>query len=49
MADIFGLGLDAVAGGVFGVFGTALGRVAGYFERQQALKHEVLRLSLIHI
>ena len=43
MADIFGLGLDAVAGGVFGVFGTALGRVAGYFERQQALKHEVLR------
>ena len=45
MADIFGLGLDAAAGGVFGILGTALGRVAGYFERQQSYKHEVLRWS----
>ena len=45
MADIFGLGLDAAAGGVFGIVGTALGRVAGYFERKQAFKHEVQRWS----
>lgn len=40
MADIFGLGLDAAAGGVFGIIGTALGRVAGFFERKQAYKHQ---------
>ena len=45
MADIFGLGLDAAAGGVFGIVGTALGRVAGYFERKQNFKHEVQRWS----
>jgi hypothetical protein len=43
MADIFGLGLDAVAGGLFGIFGTALGRVAGYFERNQTFKQEQAR------
>jgi len=43
MADILGLGLDAAAGGLFGILGTALGRVAGYFERKQAFKQEVLR------
>jgi len=43
MADIFGLGLDAAAGGVFGILGTALGRVAGYFERKQTFKHEQQR------
>ena len=43
MADIFGLGLDAAAGGVFGILGTALGRVAGYFERQQSFKQEQAR------
>ena len=43
MADIFGLGLDAAAGGIFGIFGTALGRVAGYFEKKQTFKHEVQR------
>ena len=42
MADIFGLGLDAAAGGIFGIFGTALGRVAD-FERKQTFKHEVQR------
>ena len=43
MADIFGLGLDAAAGGFFGIFGTALGRIAGYFERKQTFKHEIER------
>lgn len=43
MADIIGLGLDAVAGGVFGIIGTTLGRAAGYFERQQSFKQEALR------
>ena len=35
MAGLLGLGMDAVAGGVFGIAGTALGRVAGFFERKQ--------------
>ncbi len=43
MADIFGVGLDAAAGGIFGILGTALGRAAGYFERKQTYKHEVQR------
>ncbi len=43
MAVIFGLGLDAAAGGLFGIIGTAFGRVAGYFERKQAFEHEVQR------
>lgn len=43
MADIIGIGLDAVAGGVFGIIGSALGRVAGFFERQQTFKQEALR------
>jgi len=29
------LSLDAAAGGLFGLVGTAFGRVAGYFERKQ--------------
>ncbi len=45
MANILGLGLDAAAGGVFGIVGTALGRVAGFFERKQTFKHEVQRWS----
>lgn len=40
MADIISLGLDAVAGGVFGIIGTALGRVAGIFERRDKQAHE---------
>ena len=43
MADILGLGLDAVAGGVFGIIGTALGRVAGFFERKQSFEQEQAR------
>jgi len=43
MADIIGLGLDAVAGGIFGIFGTAIGRVAGFFERKQTFEQEQAR------
>jgi hypothetical protein len=40
MAVFETLALDAAAGGVFGIIGTALGRVAGFFERRQAHEHE---------
>ena len=43
MAELTSLGLDAAAGGVFGILGTALGRVAGFFERRQAHAHEQAR------
>ncbi len=43
MADIVNLGLDAAAGGLFGMLGTALGRIAGYFERQQGFVQEQAR------
>lgn len=43
MADLLNLGLDAAAGGVFGIIGTALGRVAGYFERGQTFAQEQMR------
>lgn len=42
-ADILGLGVDAAAGGVFGLVGTVFGRVAGYFERKQTFKQETAR------
>jgi len=45
MADIIGLGLDAAAGGVFGLVGTALGRVAGFFERRDENAQEKARWS----
>ncbi len=45
MADIIGLGLDAAAGGLFGIIGTALGRISGYFERQQEFKQAQARWS----
>lgn len=35
MANALTLGLDAAAGGLFGIVGTAIGRIAGYFERKQ--------------
>lgn len=38
MDAVIGLGLDAVAGGVFGLVGTAIGRLASFFERQQSFK-----------
>ena len=43
MADLLGLGLDAAAGGVFGLIGTALGRVAGFFERRDENAQEQAR------
>ncbi len=43
MATALTLGLDAAAGGVFGILGTALGRVAGYFERKQLHVQEQAR------
>jgi len=43
MADLLGLGLDAAAGGVFGLVGTALGRVAGFFERRDENAQEKAR------
>jgi len=39
------LGLEAAAGGVFGIIGTALGRFASYFERKQVFKQEQQRWS----
>lgn len=43
MAEIVGLAASAAGGGVFGLVGTALGRVAGFFERRQSVKHETAR------
>lgn len=45
MASLLNLGVEAAAGGVFGIIGTALGRVAGYFERRQSFEQEVRRWS----
>lgn len=35
LPEILNLGASAASGGLFGLLGTALGRVAGYFERKQ--------------
>ena len=43
MADIFGISASAAGGGVFGLIGTALGRIAGYYERRQQHDHEQAR------
>lgn len=43
MADILGLAASAASGGLFGLAGTALGRVAGFFERRQEHSHERAR------
>lgn len=43
MADLVSLGLDAAAGGVFGLIGTTLGRVASIFERRDKNAHEKAR------
>lgn len=43
MADIAGLAASAAGGGLFGLFGTALGRLAGYFEQRQRQAHEKAR------
>ena len=39
MTDLIGLTASAAGGGVFGLIGTALGRVASYFERRQEQAH----------
>ena len=46
MTDLIGLTASAVGGGVFGLLGTALGRVAGYFERRQ--EHAQARAQWVH-
>ena len=43
MANILSIGADAMAGGAFGILGTALGRVASYFERKQTFAQEEKR------
>lgn len=43
MEELIGIAASTASGGIFGVFGTALGRVARYFERRQDLAHERLR------
>lgn len=43
MADIIGIAASAASGGLFGLAGTALGRIAGFFERKQQHAHEQAR------
>ncbi len=43
MEDFIGTAASAATGGIFGLFGTALGRVAGFFERRQKNRHEEKR------
>ena len=45
MAGIATLTLDAAAGGLFGLIGTAIGRVASFFERRQLFAQEQARWS----
>ena len=40
MEEVAGLAASAAGGGVFGLVGTALGRLAGYFETRQQQRHE---------
>ncbi|GHA90498.1 hypothetical protein GCM10009069_11790 [Algimonas arctica] len=39
------LSLDAAASGLFGLIGTGLGRIAGFFERKQTFNQEQARWS----
>ncbi len=43
MDDVIGLAASAASGGLFGLVGTALGRVANFFERRQDQAHERAR------
>ncbi|MFN3212261.1 MAG: hypothetical protein ACE37M_04090 [Henriciella sp.] len=45
MADLIGITASAAGGGLFGLLGTALGRVAGFFEKRQTMAHEERRWS----
>ena len=40
MSDLLTLTTTATGGGIFGLVGTALGRVAGFLEQRQSMKHE---------
>ncbi len=42
-SDLLGIAASAAGGGIFGLIGTALGRVAGFFEKRQSLAHEKAR------
>lgn len=41
MSDLLNIGLHAAGGGIFGLFGTLAGRVAGIFESKQKMAHEL--------
>lgn len=43
MADLIGIAASAAGGGLFGLFGTAIGRLAGFFEKRQNMAHEERR------
>jgi len=43
MDDVLGIAASAAGGGLFGLLGTALGRVAGFFEKRQTIAHEERR------
>jgi hypothetical protein len=40
MSEILGIASSAAGGGLFGLLGTGLGRIVGYFETRQKLNHE---------
>ncbi|MEM9178527.1 MAG: hypothetical protein AAGA89_02395 [Pseudomonadota bacterium] len=43
MDEIIGISASAAGGGLFGLLGTTLGRVAGFFEKRQSIAHEERR------
>jgi hypothetical protein len=43
MADLMSLAESAAGGGLFGLFGTVLGRAAAFVEQRQAMAHEAAR------
>jgi hypothetical protein len=43
MSDVIGIAASAAGGGLFGLIGTTLGRLAGFFEKRQAIAHEERR------
>ena len=43
MDDVFGIATSAAGGGLFGLLGTAFGRVAGFLEKRQTIVHEERR------
>lgn len=43
MDNVLGIAASAAGGGLFGLVGTALGRIAGFFEKRQTMAHEERR------